>query len=265
MPASKPNVIIGTACYGGLVTHVYVHSMLKLMSAKGKQPFTLGLVTSAHDSLITRSRNALLKTFLDNATATHLLFIDADIGFEPEAVHRLLEHDEDIVAGMYPVKVIDWTRMSTMLQPGMTPEALRQVGTHFVGVPCTGAEREERGGFVTAVYAGTGFMMVKRSAIERLVEAYPETRYRTMQTFPASPQSGAPYHNLFDCMIEPETGVYLSEDFTFCHRFRKIGGKVWLDTQSRLHHVGSAEFYGDPATEIAKYPPSPSPEGAGTK
>jgi hypothetical protein len=257
MTSPRPNVIIATPCYGGLMTHVYVHSLLKLMSFKGKQAFTLGLVTSAHDSLITRSRNALIKNFLDNPTATHLMFIDADIAFEPEAVHRLLAFDEDVVAGMYPVKVVDWGRMRAAVRPEISEEALRLAATHLVGVPCKAVEREERGGFVTGEYAGTGFMMVKRQAIVRLIEAYPETRYTAMQTFPVTKQEGSPFYNLFDCMIDPDTGVYLSEDFTFCRRFRKIGGKVWLDTETRLCHVGSMEFSGDPALEIAKYPAIP--------
>jgi len=239
------------------MTHVYVHSLLKLTGSRGPRAFSVGLLTSAHDSLITRSRNALVKNFLDNPTATHLLFIDADIGFEPEAVHRLLQLDEDVAAGMYPVKVIDWSRMSAVVSPGMTGELLREAGLHFVGVPCTGSEREERGGFVTARYAGTGFMMIKRSAIQRLIAAYPDTAYRTMQTHPAPQPHGASFYNLFDCMIEPETGTYLSEDFTFCHRFRKIGGKVWIDTQSRLRHVGSTEFQGRALVEMAKYGASP--------
>ena len=245
MPHSKPNVLIATPCYGGLMTHVYVHSLLKLMGAAGAYGFSAGLLTSAHDSLITRSRNALVKSFLDSPSATHLMFVDADIGFEPAALHRLLAFDEDLVAGMYPVKVVNWSKMSASARQGMSAEELRLSGMHFVGVPCTGGEREERGGFVTGRYAGTGFMMIRRSAIERMVAAYPETRYRTMHTYPATPQRGSPFYNLFDCIIDPETGEYLSEDFTFCHRFRKLGGKVWLDTESRLRHVGSMEFHAD--------------------
>jgi hypothetical protein len=234
------------------MTHVYVHSLLKLMGSKGKHAFSVGLITSAHDALITRSRNSLVKSFLDTPTATHLMFIDADIGFEPEAVHRLLALDEEVAAGVYPVKAVDWSQMRSAVRSGMTEETLRESGLHFVGVPCTGTEREERGGFVTGTYAGTGFMMIKRGAIERLVAAHPETEYRTIHTYPAPKQSGVSYYNLFDCMIEPETGVYLSEDFTFCHRFRKLGGKVWLDTESRLRHVGSMEFQGLAAVQMTK-------------
>jgi hypothetical protein len=242
---TTPNVLIATPCYGGLMTHVYVHSLLKLMGAAARYGFTAGLLTSAHDSLITRSRNALVRSFLDSPAATHLMFVDADIGFEPDAIHRLLAFDVDVAAGMYPLKVVDWSKMSAAASAGMTPEALRLAGMHFVGVPCSGSEREERGGFVTGKYAGTGFMLIKRSAIERLVAAYPETRYRSMHTYPQPKTGLAPFYNLFDCMIDPESGEYLSEDFTFCHRFRRIGGKVWLDTQSRLRHVGSMEFRAD--------------------
>jgi hypothetical protein len=46
-------------------------------------------------------------------------------------------------------------------------------------------------------------------------------------------------------MIEPSSGEYLSEDYAFCHRWRSLGGKLWLDTQSRLVHVGPREFLGD--------------------
>jgi hypothetical protein len=253
MATTKANVLIATPCYGGLMTHVYVNSLLKVMGAAGRLGFKAGLFTAAHDSLVTRSRNTLVKSFLDATAATHLFFVDADIGFEPEAVHRLLSFDEDVVAGMYPIKVVDWARTAAVVRPGTSEQMMREAGLHFVGVPCTGKDREERGGFVTGVYAGTGFMMIKRSVVERLVAAYPETRYRTMQTYPARKEEGSPFYNLFDCMIDPETGVYLSEDFTFCHRFRKLGGKVWLDTESRLRHVGSMEFQGNPEVEMTKY------------
>jgi hypothetical protein len=234
------------------MTHTYVHSLLKLIGYAGKNGFSISLFT-VDDSLITRSRNTLLTHFLDAEAATHLMFIDADIGFDPEQVHRLLALEEEVVAGMYPVKVIDWAKMRAAAGASTTEEELRESGLHFVGVPCAGSEREERSGFVTGVYAGTGFMMIKRSAIDRMIAAYPETRYRVLHTAPAPAHPSPHLYNLFDCMIEPETGAYLSEDFTFCHRFRRIGGKIWLDTESRLRHVGVMEFKGSPAVEITKY------------
>ena len=245
-------ILIGTPCYGGLVTHVYLQSILKLMMAP-RPGVRLGLITAAHDSLITRARNSIVAGFLDTAHATHLMFIDADIGFAPEHVDRLLGFDEDLVAGMYPVKELDWPEIARQAHGDPSEERLREAGLHFVGVPLPKSEREERSGFVTGKYAGTGFMLIRRAAIVRLTLAYPETKYHRMQTFPAPRKQSDHQYNLFDCMIDPETGTYLSEDFTFCHRWRKIGGKVWLDTESQLRHVGVHDFQGRPSAQLLKH------------
>jgi hypothetical protein len=256
MAPTRPNVIIATPCYGGLMSHIYVHSLLKLTGRAVRHGITIGVLTAAHDSLITRSRNALVARFLDNPDGTHLFFVDADIGFQPESVLRLLDLDVEMAAGMYPVKAIDWAKLRAAADLGATGEELRSAGLNFVGVPCTGIDREEQSGFVTGKYAGTGFMMLKRSAVERMVKEYPETRYRAAQTFPKPAVESSNLYNLFDCMIDPETGVYLSEDYTFCHRFRRIGGKVWLDTQSQLRHEGAMEFSGCPDVEMSTSRPS---------
>lgn len=248
----RPSVIVGTPCYGGLMTHVYVHSLLKLTAYAAACDIGVGLWTAAHDSLVPRSRNSIVAGFLDTPGATHLMFIDADTAFEPEQVGRLLAVNEDVVAGTYPVKNIDWARSAERCTGGgLTIEQLRESGLHYVGVPCRADEREERDGFVTAEYAGTGFMLIRRSAVERLIAAYPETKYRMMHTYPAPARASDNLFSLFDCMIDPETRTYLSEDYTFCHRWRRIGGKIWLDTRSRLKHVGSYEFQGSPPAEWA--------------
>jgi hypothetical protein len=246
----RPNVIVGTPCYGGLVTHVYLHSLVKLMAYAMARNVGLGLWTAAHDSLIPRSRNSILAGFLDTPDATHLMFIDADTGFEPEHFGRLLALDEDIVAGMYPVKNLDWSKAARRCTNGnVTIEEMREAGLHYVGVPCTGGDREERDGFVTATYAGTGFMLIRRSAAERLVTAYPETKYTTAHTFPSPPVQSDHQYNLFDCLVEPESRTLLSEDYAFCYRWRRLGGKVWLDTRSSLRHVGAYEFCGTPLVD----------------
>jgi len=245
---SRPNVIVGTPCFGGLVTHVYVHSLLKLMAYATACKIRIGLWTAAHDSLVPRSRNSIVAGFLDTPESTHLMFIDADTGFEPEHVGRLIAFDQDIVASMYPVKNIDWEQAARRAGAGpLTVDQIREAGLHYVGVPCAPGEREERDGFVTAKYAGTGFMLIKRAAVERLIAAYPETKYAATQTYPRPARKSENLYNLFDCMIEPETRTYLSEDFAFCHRWRRIGGKLWLDTRGRLKHVGSYEFEGSPS------------------
>lgn len=250
----RANIVIGTPCYSGLVTHVYMHSLLKLMTYGSANNIVLGLWTAAHDSLVPRARNAIVAGFLDAPEATHLMFIDADTGFDPGEVDRLLTFNEEVVAGMYPVKNLDWSKVRERCRAqGEIPEdELRAAGLHYVGVPMPPREREARDGFVTARYAGTGFMMIRRSAIERMIGAYPETKYESTQTYPSPARQSDNLYCLFDGMIEPESRTYLSEDFAFCYRWRRLGGKVWLDTQSRLKHVGSCEYQGAPTVEWTK-------------
>ncbi|HEY4015587.1 MAG TPA: hypothetical protein VGM06_19745 [Polyangiaceae bacterium] len=243
---AKPlNVMVGTPCYGGLLTHVYVHSLLKLREFAAEHEIGIGLWTAAHDALITRCRNTIVAGFLDSS-ATHLMFIDADLGFTAEQFGRMLALDEDVVCGVYPLKTIDWAKLERRAVTLPPTDALPESGLHFVGVPCSGAALEEREGFVTGEYAGAGFMLIRRSAIERLIVAYPALKYRCVQAYPPRPRQSDHQYSFFDCAIGPD-GTYLSEDYAFCQRWRAIGGKVWLDTRGVLRHVGSYEFSGRPS------------------
>ncbi len=248
MTITPRNILIGTPCFGGLLTQAYVQSLISVMTdpkALAQPGAThIGISLRTHqDSLITRARNSVFTVFLDDPTLTHLLFIDADIGFEAKQIRRMLDLEEELVAGVYPVKVVNWDGAAGIASKGASGEQLRAASTQYVGIPCNGDEREEKDGFVTAQYAGTGFMLIRRSAAEKLIAAYPETKYRSAHI--NEPPSENRY-NLFDCTIDPASGVYLSEDYTFCQRWRKIGGKVWLDLKSPMKHVGTYEFQGSP-------------------
>lgn len=244
---TKPYLLVGTPCYGGMVAQGYMESIIALMIYGSAQGFDMTLAMNGNDSLITRSRNKILSAFLDRVQATHLFFVDADISFEPEAVKRLIDFDQDVVAGMYPIKSIDWGRLQARIKPGMTESELRESGLNFVGLPLPKSEREERDGFVTGTYAGTGFMMIKRGALERMIAAYPETKFEVSHMYPRVAKQSPNQYALFDCMIDKKTNIYLSEDFAFCERWRALGGKIWLDTQSRLTHTGVASYEGNPA------------------
>ena len=237
----RPFVMVATPCYGGLVHQLYMESVITLMQKSFHSFFDVSLAMLGNDSLITRSRNTLVSNFLDMPQATHLLFVDSDISFSPEQVERMLEFGEPVVAGMYPLKVLDWqqaTQMDRMQQ--------EEAAMHYCGQPCTGTEREARDGFVTGYYAGTGFMLIAREALERMVDAYVDLGYSCTHTYTAGPRPKSRSYALFDCLIEPDTRTYLSEDFAFCWRWRRLGGKVWLDTTGRLTHTGSHSFHGNP-------------------
>ncbi len=256
------HLFIATPCYGGLVTQRYMQSVCTLLAHAARRELSVSVELLGYDSLIPRARNALTTTFLDTAGATHLMFIDADIGFTPDQVDRLLAFDEDVVAGMYPLKIIHYdAAVSERMAAG---EPMQSAQLRYVGALATGAELQTRDGFATAVYAGTGFMLIRRAVLERMIAAYPDTAYSAAHTA-AAPSRSANQYALFDCGIEPVTREYLSEDYAFCHRWRGIGGKLWLDTQSRLIHVGPRDFVGDAgqrngliSSDAFRTPPQPS-------
>ncbi|MDR3507816.1 MAG: hypothetical protein P4L64_07965 [Caulobacteraceae bacterium] len=241
--------MIATPCFGGLLTQGYVESIIKLIHFAGREGFDVHLAMLGHDALITRSRNTLVSAFLDLPEMTHLMFIDADIAFEPEAVGRLLAFDEDFVAGVYPLKVNDWNGGAARQRRYGESHALASLA--YVGTFCEGAALERRDGFATAVYAGTGFMLIRRNVVESLAAAHPELRYRAAHVYPRPTRASEHQYALFECMIEPETGIYLSEDYAFCRRWLELGGRIWLDTESKLTHIGAQSFRGDTTLRLA--------------
>lgn len=239
----QPHIFLATPCFGGMVGQRYMVSAINLLQLGEKAGVRVTLDLLGYESLITRGRNILVSRFLDDPTATHLLFVDADIGFDAAQVARMLRFDEDVVAGMYPLKLHDWTSGVTNVVAG---EPVDTAPLRYVGTPCQDNEAEGRDSFVSATYAGTGFMLIKRQALTKMIAANPQLQFSAAHVA-AAPSLSPNQYALFDCMIDRETGVYLSEDYTFCRRWRDLGGKVWLDTQGALIHVGQYEFSGNPA------------------
>jgi hypothetical protein len=108
MNLSGTHLFVATPCYGGLVHQRYMQSGIALLQTCPAHGVRVSIELLGYDSLITRSRNALVAKFLDTESATHLLFIDADIAFEAGHVLRMLRFDQDVVGGMYPLKMILW-------------------------------------------------------------------------------------------------------------------------------------------------------------
>ena len=140
---STPLIYLATPAYGGLVTTSYMLSIVRLIGAAPELGFDTTLNLLGKDSLVTRSRNTLVAHFLSIADATHMMFIDADIGFAPEQVARMLALDEDVVAGMYPLKTFRWDQAETV----GAGEPLETGLLHYVGQFCERSEIEMRDGF----------------------------------------------------------------------------------------------------------------------
>jgi hypothetical protein len=251
--ATPPHLVIGTPCYGRQVTDAYAGSLLKLQAACIHGGIRLQVLMTGSDALITRARQNIVAQFLGNAEATHLLFIDADIGFEPDQVFRLLEFDADMSAAVYPIKRLDWDKIAAAAKAGLA-RLDRSSLSYMVQFPSS-QQLSTREGFVRVGFAGSGFLMIRRAALVSMTERYPELRYAYDHKH-NDRLAGSPWrYALFNCMIDPESGVYLSEDYSFCRRWTDMGGEIWADLNSRLQHVGAVTFDGDFSTQFQSAPP----------
>ena len=240
---AKPHIFVATPCYGGQVTSLYTLSLLGLQRACAEIGIGLSFSLIAGDSLITRARNLAVQQFLAHKEATHLLFIDADIGFAPEQALALLAANKELCGAIYPLKRIDWERIRTHAKAGiqnLAASTLNYVVDLKEGEPSPPTEE-----FFRVKYLGTGFMLIRREVLTRMAERYPETKFKKIHLGLNVDAAQEEAHALFDCMIDPETGDYLSEDYTFCKRWTGIGGEIWAYANSRLAHVGTHIFEGD--------------------
>src|ERR1700740_2350912 len=248
------NLVIATPCFGGQVSSIYASSIFTLQRAL-RSMSNVGLTVHMRDgdALITRARANLVTLFLDDPNATHLLFVDADIGFTPDQVFRLIESGADVVAGFYPIKKVNWDKAKRAMEAGRPNLAAASLDyvleiddpDHVMVV----------NGFTRVRYAGTGFLMIRRHVLERMC-AHPEyapLRFYREHSHDALAGSASGFA-LFECMIDPATGTYLSEDFAFCKRWTDIGGEIWADLDIRLDHVGPSVFRGDVASQFASAP-----------
>jgi hypothetical protein len=247
-------LVVATPCFGGQVSSIYASSLFALQRAvHSMSNVQLKVHLRDGDALITRARANLVTLFLDDPAATHLLFIDADIGFKPEQVFRLIESGADVVAGCYPIKRVNWDKAKRAMAAGQPDLAANSLD--YVLELDNPDEVRVVNGFTRVRYAGTGFLMIRRHVLEKMC-AHPDyaplqfLREHSRDALTGSPNRFA----LFECMIDPATGTYLSEDFAFCKRWTDIGGEIWADLDSRLDHVGPSVFHGDIASQFASAP-----------
>ena len=219
------NIFFATPCYGGMLTDQYFLSMFRLSQAFMQHGINFRITTLRNESLVTRARNILTAMFLES-DCTHLMFIDADIEFDVESVLRALAYDKPIMAAAYPKKALPV-----------------QYAINFKFVDSENRQIRVENGAVEVLDASTGFFLIKRSTVEKMIQAYPELHYRNDSNI--DEKFNKYCYALFDTWLDPDDNRYLSEDYTFCRRWQKIGGEIWLDPNTKLNHVGSYTFEGD--------------------
>lgn len=258
----KPKIFLATPCYGGLLTTHYFQSCLKLMTECMKKGIGIQFALLGSESLIPRARNTLVQLFMDDeGKSTHLMFIDADIGFNYETVLHMVERNKEVLSSVAPQKKINWHKVKEKIRknPDVTEKELSAYALEYVLHFKDPNNIKIEEGLVEVKDAGSGFMLIKRQVFEKMAKAYPHLKFKSEHELASGNGKNLDYHktsdwnyDFFDTMIDPDTNTYLSEDYAFCRRWQKIGGSVYADITSGLTHHGTYGFAGDIKTQFLK-------------
>lgn len=250
----KERIFIATPCYGGQLTEAYFRSTIRLLTFCNQHQIPVAFGTIANESLVTRARNVLVAYFLQS-NFTRLMFIDADIEFQLEDVIKLIAHDKDVVVGAYPKKGVNWQRIRESVRTTHDPLDDKQIASfgsdyaiNFKFINRDAKQIAIENGLIRLHDGATGFMMIKREVIDKMITAYPELKYNNDLNTPK--ELDPHFYAFFDTMIDPKDKRYLSEDYTFSRRWQDIGGEIWLDPSISLNHYGSFNFQGNPSQII---------------
>ena len=240
----KPVVFLATPMYGGMCTGTYTAALMQTPLAFSKAGVQLYYTYMMNESLITRARNSLAYDFLAS-NATHLMFVDADIGFNPNDIISMVKRDVDIICGLYPKKEIHWQRVADAVGRGVPANELKDhTGTFVVNLVNNERQEVKLNELMEIQNGGTGFMMIKREVFEALADKVPEYNndmYLAVDT-ERKPKIIKEY---FATSIDPDANNrLLSEDYHFCKLARQHGFKIHAAPWVQLSHTGTYIFSG---------------------
>lgn len=181
----KRGLFIATPMYGGMCAGMFAKSCADLSAICAQNGIPLQFYFLFNESLITRARNYCCDEFM-RGQMQHLMFIDADIGFNPQDVIALMalqsaeEEKYEIIGGPYPKKCISWEKIRMAVDKGVADEdpniLERFVGDYVFNPKGVTSFRIDQP--VEVLEIGTGFMMVAKSAMQKFHDNYQEYMYR---------------------------------------------------------------------------------------
>jgi hypothetical protein len=246
-------LFLATPMYGGMCAGMFAKSTADLSALCANYGIPLQMYYLFNESLITRARNYCVDEFM-RSDAEHLMFIDSDIGFNPQDVIALMSlqagdpEKYDIIGGPYPKKCISWEKIKAAVDKGVADDdanVLEKFVGDFVFNPKGGTQSIAIGEPCEVLEIGTGFMMVSKAALKKFVEAYKDQySYKPDHVRTEHFDGSRKILQFFQAEIDPVSERYLSEDYWFCQKAQTIGLRTWFCPWMKLQHVGSYIFGG---------------------
>lgn len=257
---TRPGLFVATPVYGAACYMPYVTGLLSLQRACAAAGIGFDYFYVSGTALLHEHRNVAAAAFLNHTDLSHMIYIDADIGFEGVDIVRMFAEQRDVVLGPYPAKHINWTAIleNARQRPDLTSQELSlhmaDYSTNFYGL---GDNTSFSGDGLNEIHGGgAGLMMIARSALISMDAAYPMARSRFPDAYRHLVPNVETLVEFFGFDREPD-GRLLSEDLTFCKRWRDIGGRIYAAPWVRTTHVGPFYFQGDLPALLSPKPPAP--------
>jgi len=258
----KPNFVILTPTFGSICFVNYVACLLRTIPLFNSFGIPIRVEFCRNDSLVSRARNNLIAKAMYDTTATHFMFIDNDITWNPIDLLRLLIANKPLVGGVYPIKNYNFTNLAngntvqewlnhkkqTDFKDAIPDAEYIQHKLLRYNINYISNVLEVKNNLTQVKHLATGFMLIQRNVIEKMSMAFPSTKYTDDVGFLQGDENKYAYA-LFDCGVED--GHYFSEDWLFCSRWSKMGGEVWIDVTINLTHTGIEDYKGSFLASIA--------------
>lgn len=205
----KKKLFVATPMYGGQCAGMFTRSIADLSAMCAKYQIPLQLYFLFNESLITRARNYCVDEFMRSGS-THMMFIDSDIGFNPQDVLALMalmtdDSPYDVMGGPYPKKCISWEKIKQAVDKGAAdkdPNVLEKFVGDYVFNPKGNQKEIPIGSPVEVMEIGTGFMMVRRKTFEDYEKAFPHLHYKPDHVRTEHFDGTREIMAYFDCIID---------------------------------------------------------------
>lgn len=236
----KVKLFVGTPMFGSMCYGQFANSCINMVSIMSQAGVDVIFFHLYSDALVARARNTIVDKFLQT-DCTHLLFIDADIQFNPHDILPLLGTDEPVVGAPYAKKAINWKKVVEIVKniPTIKPNDIEKVVSDYVynaNKPINNVNQ-----LYEVNEIGAGFMMIHRDVFFRLAKSFPQLEYYD--------DEGKSHHCFFPTLIDNPASAtggcsnrYLSEDYAFCALWKKIGGRIVLAPWIALKHIGNFSY-----------------------
>ena len=210
--STKTGVLIATPTYDSKVNVSYMMALIETIRLLEAEGFAVDVQIPSNSALVVHSRNAILQRFME-LNGDYLLMVDSDLAWDPKAVLNLIKTQKEFCGGVYP----DRNQRGFLFKP-----VLREEDNSICVCEQTGLLKMEQ--------IPAGFMLLKRSAIEKMQFQFPELKYK----------SEIVADDRGYCLFNTEVwdGKFWGEDYVFCHRAREAGIDIWIDPTIEFSHCG---------------------------